>query len=267
MNGLNTQQIVLLCLLVSFVSSVATGITTVSLLDQAPDPVAQTINRVVERTIEKVVDPVVETVTNVTTDKPTTVVETVVVNQEDLTVGAVENNSKNIAKIYSVNTITDAKTFAGLGVVVSADGKIITSSTVLELGRRFSVEYSSGGSYILSVSSEANSGVVVFSPNDVEEGKTFSFTSLGNSQNLKLGQSVIALSGENESTVSTGIITSVENNSEGNVSLVNTSIPSEIIIRGSILMNLKGEVVGMRVAGSSGNSYISSNIIKSSITI
>ena len=68
MNDLNAQQIVLLCLLVSFVSSVATGITTVSLLDQAPKPVSQTINRVVERTIERVVDPVVATVTNVATN-------------------------------------------------------------------------------------------------------------------------------------------------------------------------------------------------------
>jgi hypothetical protein len=138
MNDLNTQQIVLLCLLVSFVSSVATGITTVSLLDQAPEPVAQTINRVVERTIEKVVDPVVESVSNVATNRtPERVVETVVVNQEDLTVDAVEKNSKSLVRIYAVNSTTGSKTFAGLGVVVSNDGKILTSSTILEMSRKF----------------------------------------------------------------------------------------------------------------------------------
>ncbi len=51
---LNKNQIILLTLLVSFVTSIATGIVTVTLIDQAPAPVAQTINQIVERTIERV---------------------------------------------------------------------------------------------------------------------------------------------------------------------------------------------------------------------
>lgn len=259
MNGLNTQQIVLLCLLVSFVSSVATGITTVSLLDQAPEPVAQTINRVVERTIEKVVDPVVETVSNVGTSKPPErVVETVVVNQEDLTVGAVEKNSKSLVRIYAINNI-GTKVFSGLGIVVSADGKVLTSSTVLETSRKFRAEYFDG-SYDLEVSTAANGGVVVLAPQDVEEGKTFSPALFGNSENIKLAQSVILLSGQDKNLVSTGIINSLD-------PLIDTSIASDVIIRGAILMNLKGEIIGMRVAGSSGSSFVSSNIIKTSAGI
>ena len=49
MNDLSKQQLILLALLVSFVTSLATGIFTVSLMSQAPQEVVQTINNVVER--------------------------------------------------------------------------------------------------------------------------------------------------------------------------------------------------------------------------
>src|ERR1700754_2442019 len=52
---LTKHQIVLLTLLVSFVTSIATGIVTVSLVNQAPSGVTRTINQIVEHTVEKVV--------------------------------------------------------------------------------------------------------------------------------------------------------------------------------------------------------------------
>jgi len=52
---LNKSQLILLALLISFVTSIASAIATVSLLEQAPAPVTQTINRVVQQTIEKIV--------------------------------------------------------------------------------------------------------------------------------------------------------------------------------------------------------------------
>ena len=64
MNNLNNNQLILLAILVSFVTSIATGIFTVTLLDQAPKSISQTINRVIERTVEKVVQsPITEKIT------------------------------------------------------------------------------------------------------------------------------------------------------------------------------------------------------------
>jgi hypothetical protein len=52
---LNKPQLILLAILLSFVTSIATGITTVTLMEQAPSSVTVPINRVVRQTVEKVV--------------------------------------------------------------------------------------------------------------------------------------------------------------------------------------------------------------------
>lgn len=280
MNDLNSQQIVLLCLLVSFVSSVATGIVTVSLLEQAPKPVSQTINRVVERTIERVVDPVVESVTNVASNRsPERIVETVVVNQEDLTVDAVEKNAKSLVRLYGENR-SNEKFFIGLGVVVSGDGKFLTSSTVVDLSQKYFAEYVDG-SFEVEVSKSPNNGAVIFQPKDVPEGTNFNAATFGNSQNVKLAQSVIVLGGQSNNLVSTGIITGLESSTgtittedissttqpTSEIKQINTSVSAESIIRGSILMTLKGEIVGVRIMGAGASSFVTSNTIKSSMEI
>lgn len=54
---LNKKQMILLTLLITFVVSIATGIVTVSLMNQAPKAIPQTINNIIQRTIEKVTTP------------------------------------------------------------------------------------------------------------------------------------------------------------------------------------------------------------------
>lgn len=52
---LNKPQLILLALLLSFVTSIATGITTVTLMQQAPASVTMPINRIIRQTVEKIV--------------------------------------------------------------------------------------------------------------------------------------------------------------------------------------------------------------------
>jgi hypothetical protein len=52
---LNKSQLILLAILLSFVVSIATGITTVTLMDQAPSSVTIPITRIVKDTVDKIV--------------------------------------------------------------------------------------------------------------------------------------------------------------------------------------------------------------------
>ena len=52
---LNKPQLILLAVLLSFVTSIATGITTVTLMQQAPSSVTVPITRIVRETVEKIV--------------------------------------------------------------------------------------------------------------------------------------------------------------------------------------------------------------------
>ena len=110
MDNLNKQQLILLALLVSFVTSIATGIVTVSLMDQAPAGITQTINRVVEKTIERVVQAPAQPAAVVTKE--------VIVTEEDLITAAIEKNAKSIVKIEMILASQTTGSFAGLGVVV-----------------------------------------------------------------------------------------------------------------------------------------------------
>lgn len=113
MEQLTKTQALLLNLLVTFVTSIATGIVTVSLLEQAPSTVTRTINRVVEKTVERIVP------TN--TGQATVVTEKVIVKAEDLTVKAVEENSQSMIVLRGTG-VDGSELHAGLGFIVSPDG-------------------------------------------------------------------------------------------------------------------------------------------------
>ena len=139
MNDLNSQQLILLALFVSFVTSIATGIFTVSLLEQAPPVVTQTINRVVERTVETVVEgktEVVNTVSEVTTD------ERVGAALARVRPGLVRVGSS----LATSSAILSGALFEDeyLGVVAD-DGVVVTDSSIVKEGH----EYSIGGLHVL----------------------------------------------------------------------------------------------------------------------
>ena len=111
---LSKSQVVLLTLLVTFVTSIATGIVTVSLMEKAPPAIAQTVNRVVEHTIERIV-PTTQTASAGQT-------KTMLIKESDLMTQSVADFSPSVVRLYSSDS-TDPL-FLGLGVVVESGGVI-----------------------------------------------------------------------------------------------------------------------------------------------
>ena len=242
MEHLTKAQIVLLTLFVSFVASMATGIVVVTLMDQAPDPVNQTITNVVERTIEKITPTFVE--------KPG---ETVIVKDEDLVVAAIDKNIKSVISFKT--TIGEGGVLsAGVGTIVSSDGLVITDRWNLGLGTLTTTI--NGVQYTLEVISnnKTNSlGLGRLMPVSATSTPKFNAVTLGNPDTLKLGQTSLVIGGRDGKTISTGIITSLdmrtvvdkETKAETKV-LDNIAISTRFAgtSNGAPIINLSGDVVG-----------------------
>ncbi len=253
MEELNKNQIVLLVLLVSFVTSIATGIVTVTLLDQAPPAVTQTINRIVERTVEKVV-PGETQVSTVIKEVP------VIVTEEELIVKVINGATPGVLKIVSGD---EAKTFVSSGFLISTDGVIVASG--LELNKvtaalKYHAILADGQIIPLKRLVEGEEkplprGEVAPKP-DLSFFKLVPTTAVPETKwptltlakvAPSIGQSIVALGYADQSdvNVSVGIVSSFL--SSGNASttpyLITNAASNEN--KGGPLLNIKGEVVGL----------------------
>lgn len=254
MNNLNFHQVILLCILVAFITSIATGITVVSLMQQGTGPVTQTINRVVERTVERVVevDP---------TEKKTTVqktpekeIVTVVVNSEELSIEAVEKNAKSIVRIYTDEGTTngEVRNFRGLGIVVDEEGTIITDATVIDPYQQTRFRYfaeKDGIFFRVDVVEDVSQTLAKVVPAQESDLPDFTPAVFGDSKTLQLAQSVISISGQKSDVVSSGIIAELQKDDSGeNLLSIVSSINEAQIVPGAILVNLQGNIIGMYAA-------------------
>ena len=253
MEDLTKQQIILLTLFVSFVTSIATGIVTVSLMGQAPSGVIQTINKVIERTVEKAVPSATTT---------TVVKETVVVSTDDLVVKAIDQNTKTVLRIFRTNsdptTGSDAMVFVSIGIVLSDDGIIATDKSLVSESGKYFTTLADGKLRNLSILRSVEGDKVALLKVNIDDKENIKFNKATIVQNsdLKLGQTVVYIGGENKNTVSTGIVSSLGTKEESvanstSTQTVLTSIETNIsannLISGASLVNLSGEVIGIRV--------------------
>lgn len=268
--GLNRTQIILLTLLVSFVTSIATGIVTVSLLEQAPPGITQTINRVVERTVEKVVP--TQGAASVVTKETT-----VVVKEDDLITESIAKEGASIVALYQMAPGTDGSlipTFIGWGTTFTNDGLVVTDSGIIADEGVYAIKTNDGKSFSTRVLSQDESvGIALLQIDLGSEKYTFKPAVIGDADMLKLGQSVIAFGGKETQAVTVGIVSSLspfERKNEGTtttsrvVGFIYSNVVPPEDVRGAPLTNIFGEVVGMS-AGEKGTRFVSENLLRDAI--
>ena len=278
MDNLTKNQLIMLVLLVSFVTSLVTGIVTVSLVNQAPAPFTQTINRVIEKmlpiennqqqaaplpaplnreeSIIKVVKDVSSSVVSVVATKDLPVIEEYFINPfpdlfPDIQIPQYRQKGTEKKQVSS-----------GTGFFISKDGLLLTNKHVVEDTK---AEYS----IVMNDGRKLEAKVLARDPfQDIAilkvDGKDFVSIPLGDSNSINIGQTAIAIGnslGEFRNTVSDGIISGLHRSvtAQGSLSgpedleeLIQTTAAINPGNSGGPLLDLSGKVIGINVARAQG---------------
>ncbi len=294
MDNLTKTQFVFLIILVSFVTSLVTGIITVTLVNQAPPLMTQTIHKV----IEKVTPGLVNSKENQMT--------AVVISEQDSVVKAVEKVSSAVVSViatkdlpvfeqYFVNPFGQDEFFkqfippellpnlqvpqyrqkgtenkqisAGTGFFISSDGLIATNKHVVS-------DKEATYWIIMNDGKKLKAKVLALDPLQdvailkIDEGAPpasgYNFIPLGDSEKIKVGQTVIAIGnalGEFQNTVSVGVISGlhrsiVASGAADGDELLQELIQTDAAINpgnsGGPLLDLSGKAIGINTAMAQG---------------
>lgn len=218
---LSKSQLILLTILVNFVTSIATGILTVSLLDNSPAFVTQTINRVVERTIETVAQAA-----------PTAIIQAPAPSNQDLVTAAIGAAATRSIVIYSAETGTSTPAIS-VGTYLPKARAIVTAAQD-KLPKKAIIEFP-GNLYIFASLVREGEGVTIYGFADDASLPKVASPILVAASDLRLGETALAIGADG--SASTGIIARVSGVN------IHTTLPD--IGAGSAAVNLSGNVIGI----------------------
>jgi len=244
---LNKSQLIFLAVLLSFVTSIATGITTVILMEQAPSSVTVPINRIVRQTVEKI-----QQVEGKTT------VQTVVIKEEDLVVDAIAKNQSAVFTVSKevfdpLTNITD-ETSAGRGFAISDKGVIVADATLVFSDAKYYVKNGSGKFKANFISSDKAgfSFLQIGEPVDGKSKPAFTVSTFGDLSKMKAGQKILVLG----SAISSFIF---DGDKDVKLSITKSNA-------GGMVLNLDGEVLGMTLYGEN-TSFVANEAISEALKL
>lgn len=236
---LTKSQIILLVLLVSFVTSIATGIVTVSLLAQAPPAITQTVNRVIERTVETVVPAENQTAAAVVTKETT-----LVVKEDDLITQSITDSFGRVVRIHE--TTSTSSPILALGSIVGA-GTIVTDASVVS-GEHAVVVGGDTFRYVVSTKIPEAGIALMTATGTAPSVAPFKSVDAGS---IKLGQTLIGLYGARSNRVATSILSGVGElltigKGEGASAIRGlTTTADETLTPGTPIITIFGELAGI----------------------
>lgn len=216
---LSQTQLLLLTILVSFVTSIATGVLTVSLLDQAPTTVTQTVNRIVDRTIETVTTQV-PVIGNEEPQAP---------SSEELLVAAISANTARTILLYRDDAKRD---YLGAGLYLSSSGAVVTIAGLAT--QRPQIAFPDG-TLVEAYRDEEENGIAIYR---FTEGATLPqapTARLVAAADVRQGQTVITTASDGSAT--TGIVSKIDG------TVLQTTLQG--VSQGAGVVNLSGEVLGL----------------------
>jgi hypothetical protein len=231
---LSKSQLLLLTVLVNFVTSIATGVLTVSLLDQAPANVQQTVNQIVDHTIETIAT---STPLATIVAPPTTVTKTVIESDDQFLPIAIADDAAHLVGIYSgagtsSPLISDATYLPKASAVVTA--------TQTGLPTQVTIAFADGSTQMASLS-HSGATITIYGFSDNATLPAAPSAAVIDSSTLKAGQTVVAITADGSAV--TGIISKVD------ATGVHTNLP--VIPAGNAIVDLSGDIIGIS-AGTAG---------------
>ncbi len=178
---------------------------------------------------------------------------------EDLIVNAVQNVSKAVVNIASLRLVQDQlyRVFpaegVGSGVIIDERCHVLTNNHVVEEARSLKITLTDGRVFngIVKGTDEATDLAVV----KLDSTETLSFATLGNSDNLKIGQIVIAIGNPfgltGGPTVTAGIVSSLNRKIQfdrGILELIQTDAAINPGNSGGPLVDTNGQVIAINTA-------------------
>ena len=183
---------------------------------------------------------------------------------EDLIANAAERVSKSTVNIASVRMVQDQlfRIFpvegVGSGVIIDQNGYILTNNHVIDDAKRLKVTLTDGrmlSGKVIGKDEMTDLAVVKAEGISTDKSDVLPYAHLGNSDDLKIGQVVIAIGNPfgltGGPTVTAGIISSLNRNLQfenGMLELIQTDAAINPGNSGGPLVNTKGEIIAINTA-------------------